>query len=192
MIGSVDDALAALRAGHVVAVPTDTVYGVAATLDHAPSLFDVKQRPHDVPLPVLIGDMTQLRGVAALPLPAAASALIARWWPGPLTVVVDRDAAFTVDLGGGPEAAATVGVRLPDAPVVRSLCAAVGPLAVTSANLHGRPTPLDAAGVAAELGRGVAVVVDGGVCDGAPSTVVRVDGGGVIEVLRRGAADLGH
>ena len=187
MIGGVDDALAALRAGRVVAVPTDTVYGVAARLDCAAALFEVKRRPHDVALPVLVADVEQLRGVVALPLPAAAQALVDRWWPGPLTVVVDRDASFTVDLGGAAESAGTVGVRLPDAAVVRELCGSVGPLAVTSANLHGRPTPPDAAGVAAELGEAVAVVVDGGRCEGAPSTVVRVSADGTVEVLRRGA-----
>lgn len=191
MIGSVDDARAALLDGRVVAVPTDTVYGVAARLDCAPALFTVKRRPHDVPLPVLVADEAQLRGVVALPLPAAAQALIERWWPGPLTVVVDRDDAFTVDLGGSGDATRTVGVRVPDSAVVRSLCSSVGPLAVTSANLHGRPTPPDAAGVAAALGDAVEVVVDGGRCEGAPSTVVRVTASGAVEVLRRGAAAIG-
>jgi tRNA threonylcarbamoyl adenosine modification protein (Sua5/YciO/YrdC/YwlC family) len=188
VIGSVDDARAALRAGRVVAVPTDTVYGVAATLDAASALFTVKQRPHDVPLPVLIADVAQLDGIVVQPLPAPATALISRWWPGPLTVVVDRDPGFTVDLGGAGDAERTVGVRLPDAAVVRALCASVGPLAVTSANLHGRPTPVEAAGVAAALGDAVAVVVDGGRCEGLPSTVVRVTAAGAVQVLRRGAA----
>lgn len=187
MIGSVDDALAALRAGRVVAVPTDTVYGVAALLDHAPALFAVKQRPRDVPLPVLVADESQLRGVVAFPLPDAAAVLVDRWWPGPLTIVVDRDPTFTVDLGGSGDAATTVGVRCPASDLVRSLCRAVGPLAVTSANLHGRPTPPDAPGVATELGDAVAVVVDGGICEGVPSTVVRVTADGAVTVLRRGA-----
>jgi tRNA A37 threonylcarbamoyladenosine synthetase subunit TsaC/SUA5/YrdC len=69
---------------------------------------------------------------------------------------------------------------------VRALCTEVGPLAVTSANLHGRPTPPDARRVARELGDAVAVVVDGGVCEGAPSTVVRVTGDGSLTVLRQG------
>ena len=70
--------------------------------------------------------------------------------------------------------------------MVRQLCTAVGPLAVTSANRHGHPTPPDAAGVDRELGGAVAVVVDGGVCDGVPSTVVRVHADGEIVVLRQG------
>jgi tRNA threonylcarbamoyl adenosine modification protein (Sua5/YciO/YrdC/YwlC family) len=186
VIGSVDDALTALRAGRVVAVPTDTVYGVAAVLSHAGALFDVKERPRDVALPVLVSSVDQLAGVVSLPLQPVTASLVDRWWPGPLTIVLDRDPAFTVDLGGTAVSAATVGVRCPDAPVVRELCAAVGPLAVTSANRHGRPTPHDAAGVAAELGSSVAVVVDGGRCEGTPSTVVRVSAHGTLEVLRQG------
>lgn len=188
MIGSVDAALAALRAGRVVAVPTDTVYGVAATLSAAPSLFAVKQRPRDVALPVLIADAEQLAGMVRMPLPARATELIAEWWPGPLTLVLDRDPSFTVDLGGDALSSRTVGVRLPASDIVRTLCAEVGPLAVTSANLHGRATPPDARGVDAELGAAVAVVVDGGICSGAPSTVVRVTIDSTVRVLRQGAA----
>jgi tRNA threonylcarbamoyl adenosine modification protein (Sua5/YciO/YrdC/YwlC family) len=187
LIGTYGDALAALRAGHVVAIPTDTVYGVAASLSAAPSLFAVKQRPRDVALPVLIADASQLAGVVRAPLPSRARDLIAEWWPGPLTVVLDRDPSFTVDLGGDARSARTVGVRLPAADLVRTLCGAVGPLAVTSANLHGRPTPPDASGVEAQLGDAVAVVVDGGTCTGAPSTVVRVASDGTVTVLREGA-----
>jgi L-threonylcarbamoyladenylate synthase len=187
VIGSLDDALAALRAGKVVAVPTDTVYGVAAALPAAASLFAVKQRPRDVALPILIADESQLDGIVATPLPPVAEELIAKWWPGPLTLVLDRDVSFTVDLGGDARSSPTVGVRLPASDLVRTLCAGIGPLAVTSANLHGRPTPPDAAGIAAELGAAVAVVVDGGTCAGAPSTVVRVTRHGTVAVLREGA-----
>jgi tRNA threonylcarbamoyl adenosine modification protein (Sua5/YciO/YrdC/YwlC family) len=190
LIGSLDDALAALRAGRVVAIPTDTVYGVAALLPSAPALFTVKQRPLDVALPVLIADESQLAGVVRMPLPPVADELVAKWWPGPLTIVLDRDPSFTVDLGGSDAAGSTrtVGVRLPASDLVRALCTDVGPLAVTSANLHGRPTPPDAAGVERELGDAVAVVVDGGTCAGAPSTVVRVTRDGALTVLRQGAA----
>jgi tRNA threonylcarbamoyl adenosine modification protein (Sua5/YciO/YrdC/YwlC family) len=187
VIGTLDDALVALRAGRVVAIPTDTVYGVAAVLSAAPSLFAVKQRPREVALPVLIGDEAQLAGIVQLPFPAAVDELTATWWPGPLTIVFDRDPSFTVDLGGDAQSSRTVGVRLPASDIVRTLCHEVGPLAVTSANLHGRPTPPDAAGIEAELGDSVAVVVDGGTCTGAPSTVVRIENDGTVTVLREGA-----
>jgi tRNA threonylcarbamoyl adenosine modification protein (Sua5/YciO/YrdC/YwlC family) len=190
VIGTREDALAALRAGRVVAIPTDTVYGVAAVLSAAPSLFAVKQRPREVALPVLIADESQLHRIVQLPLPPGVEGLVATWWPGPLTIVLDRHPSFAVDLGGSGEAATTVGLRLPASDVVRSLCAEVGPLAVTCANVHGRPTPRDAAGVAAERGVAGAVVVDGGVCEGAPSTVVRVTRDGTVTVLRQGAATL--
>ena len=169
-------------------LPTDTVYGLAATLASAGRLFDVKRRPRDVDLPVLVASADQLRGLARLPLPEAAARLVAEHWPGALTLVLDRDPDLEADLGAS---ATTVGVRCPDAEVVRAVCAEVGPLAVTSANRHGEPTPATAQEVAAALGDDVAVVVDGGRLDGVPSTVVRVPPDGAVEVLRRGAIDVG-
>jgi L-threonylcarbamoyladenylate synthase len=181
----IDAAAEALARGEVVVIPTDTVYGVAvaASVPGATQrLFAIKERPSDVPLPVLVADAEQAAGCAAK-VPAAAKRLMARWWPGGLTIVLLRAPAFDVDLGGD---GTTVGLRVPDHDVPRELARRVGPLVTTSANRHGRPTPPDAAGVAAELGAGVAVVVDGGVCAGEPSTVVScVDGG--IRIVRQGA-----
>ena len=96
-----------------------------------------------------------------------------RCWPGALTIVVPRRPGLTADLGSDD---ATIGIRRPAHAVVRQLCQRVGPLAVTSANLHGGETPATAAGVAELFGAEVAVVVDGGVCAGAPSTVVDCTG----------------
>ena len=190
MTDPVEEALAALRAGLVVAVPTDTVYGLAAVASDPAAtdrIFAMKQRPADVVLPVLVASLEQARSIGSLPPGSCAARLAARWWPGALTIVVPRTAAgASLALGGD---AATVGVRCPASPVVQRLAAAAGPLAVTSANLHGRPTPSTAAGVAAEFGPAVAVVVDGGVLPGAPSTVVScVDAAG-LRVLRAGAID---
>ena len=166
-------------------IPTDTVYGVAvaASVPGATQrLFAIKERPSDVPLPVLVADAEQATACAAK-VPAAAKRLMARWWPGGLTIVLARSPDFDVDLGGD---GTTVGLRVPDHEVPRELARRVGPLVTTSANRHGRPTPPDAAGVAAELGDGVAVVVDGGTCEGEPSTVVScVDGG--VRIVRQGA-----
>ena len=107
--------------------------------------------------------------------------------PGPLTVVVRRsEAALALDLGGDPT---TIGIRCPDHPLVRAIASEVGPIAVTSANRHGEPTPPTAADAAAALAGEVAVVVDGGRLDGEASTVVDLTGAGPT-VIREGAIPL--
>ena len=184
---TLDDAVDALRRGDVVVIPTDTVYGVAVDpfVEGATQrLFDAKRRPRDVTLPVLVGEPADVERVAILtPL---ARTLIEKHWPGALTIVLRRRDDVTFDLGTNEE---TVGVRCPDHDVVRELCNRVGPLAVTSANLHGQPTPATAAEVAGELGDAVSVVVDGGPCGGEPSTVVDCTGDEPV-VLRQGALHL--
>jgi len=183
-------AAAALVDGDVVAVPTDTVYGLAAdpTQPEAVArLFALKGRPEDVPLPVLVAGPEQLALVAG-GLEVAAAELAARFWPGPLTLVVPRRAEFTVDLGGPPAARQTVGVRRPDHPVVVALCELLGPLAVTSANRHGAApaTTPDQVAAAFAGADGLAYILDGGTCDGTPSTVVECRGP-VSRCLREGA-----
>ena len=183
-------AAAALADGDVVAVPTDTVYGLAADPSQPEAvarLFALKGRPDDVPLPVLVAGPEQVVLLAAELEPAAA-ALADRFWPGPLTLVVPRRPGFTVDLGGPPAARQTVGIRRPDHPVVVALCELLGPLAVTSANLHGAPPATTAAEVAAVFAGSdqPAIVLDGGTCGGAPSTVVECRGP-ASRCLREGA-----
>lgn len=177
-----DAAVHALRAGLVVAIPTDTVYGLAVdpkVSGSTSALFAAKRRPLEVALPVLVANIEQARGCAeSLP-----EDLIARLWPGPLTVIVRRSASFHVDLGGE---ASTIGLRCPDHDVVRSLCTAVGPLAVSSANRHGAATPTSADAVREVFGNEVAVLIDGGTCNGAPSTVVDCTGEAPV-VVRAGA-----
>ena len=183
-------AAAALADGDVVAVPTDTVYGLAA--DPTPPeasarLFALKGRPEDVPLPVLVAGPEQLALVAG-ELEVAAAELAARFWPGPLTLVVPRRAEFTIDLGGPPAVRQTVGVRRPDHRVVVALCELLGPLAVTSANLHGAEPATTSAQVASAFAglEGLACILDGGTCDGTPSTVVECRGP-ASRCLREGA-----
>ncbi len=188
--GALGRAAAGLADGGVVAVPTDTVYGLAVdpTQPEAVArLFALKGRPDDVPLPVLVAGPAQVALVAGHLGPAAAE-LAARFWPGPLTLVVPRRPGFTVDLGGPPAARQTVGVRWPDHPVVVALCELLGPLAVTSANRHGARPATTAAGVMAEFAGAdqPEVVVDGGPCDGLPSTVVECRGPAT-RCLREGA-----
>ena len=183
-----DDIVAVLRGGDVVLLPTDTVYGLAvatAVPGSIERLFALKGRGRDAPIAVLVADAAQAWSITARPVPPTAVALAAQWWPGALTLVVRRDPAWTVDLGGDPS---TVGIRCPDHVLVRALCRIVGPLATTSANRHGKPTP-ETASAAADAVGGVEMVVDGGVLTGAASTVVdcTVD---PVRVLRQGAVPI--
>jgi len=165
----------ALRAGLAIALPTDTVYGLAADVSvpgATDRIFELKHRPHDVDLPVLVADADQAIGLATA-VPESAIALMTRFWPGAITLVIPRAPDLAADLGDDD---ATIGVRCPDHAVPRALCAIVGPLATTSANLHGEPTPETAGRVAEVFGDAVAVVLDGGSCAGSASTVVDCTG----------------
>lgn len=181
---------AALRAGEVVLIPTDTVYGLAVDPRRPGAtarLFAVKERPVDVALPVLAADAAQAYALAG-EVSAACRRLTERFWPGPLTVVVERRLGLSLDLGGPDDR--SIGLRVPDDPVVRRLAAEVGPLAVTSANRHGEPTPATVEEVLGQLGgvEGmVGAVLDDGPRSGVPSTVVDLRGGGPPLVLRVGA-----
>lgn len=174
----------ALRRGEVVGIPTDTVYGLAVipSLPGAVDrLFVAKGRPASVPVAVLVSDAEAAQALSESALP---DTLVERHWPGPLTLVIRRRADVDWELGGDPT---TIGVRCPDHALVRELCAALGPLATTSANLHGHPSPTSAVGVAEEMAGGpVALVLDGGECAGSPSTVIDVRGEAPV-VLREGA-----
>jgi tRNA threonylcarbamoyl adenosine modification protein (Sua5/YciO/YrdC/YwlC family) len=188
--GAVRAAAEALADGSVVAVPTDTVYGLAvdpAQPEAVANLFALKGRPAEVPLPVLVAGVEQVAMVAGR-LESAAQHLADRYWPGPLTLVVPRRRGFAVDLGGPPAARHTVGVRRPAHPVIVALCELLGPLAVTSANLHGSPPATTAHEVAATFAGSEEprVVLDGGTCDGVPSTVVECRGP-ASRCLREGA-----
>jgi tRNA threonylcarbamoyl adenosine modification protein (Sua5/YciO/YrdC/YwlC family) len=184
----------ALRAGEVVLLPTDTVYGIAvrAELPGATArLFALKDRAEVQPVAVLVADRDQ-----ALTLVSGAEdgtvRVMDRLWPGPLTLVLPRAPGRAhLELGGDP---ATIGIRCPDHDFVRALAAEVGPLATTSANRHGEPTPPTAAEAAASLVGPVALVVDGGPAGTAASTVVDLTGPEP-RVLREGAvtvADIGR
>lgn len=164
------DAAREMRGGGVVIIPTDTVYGLAAAADHTAAveaMFALKQRPVDVKVAVLVADIDQARNY--VDLGPAGEALAARFWPGPLTIVAPRHVPGSLAAGDDE----TLGVRCPDDAVARALAAEVGPIAATSANLHGGDTPARAAEVA-ELFPDVRVVLDDGPRPGAASTVVSV------------------
>jgi L-threonylcarbamoyladenylate synthase len=168
----VEAVVAALGQGAVVVLPTDTVYGlVAVASDEAATarLFAVKQRSAGVPLAVLCASTAQALALAAPGEPEAVAAVAERWWPGPLTLVLPRRPGVALHLG---EPATTIGLRVPDHGLVRSVAERVGPLAATSANRHGDPVVTTAADARAVFHDEVALIVDGGELLERSSTVV--------------------
>ena len=166
-------AIAALRRGEVVALPTDTVYGVAVDL-HRPGaldrLFEAKGRAREKAIVLLLADPEQAADVGEFT--PAARALASIGWPGGLTLVLNQrpDAGLPPELTGG---APTIGVRVPDHAAPRALAAAVGPLPTTSANLAGQPAAATARAIVEQLGAAVSIVLDGGPARGPiASTVV--------------------
>jgi L-threonylcarbamoyladenylate synthase len=183
------DAVGILRAGGLVAMPTDTVYGVGVALgadDGLMRLFAAKDRPLDRAIVLLVADVEQAGEVGVLS--PAARALAARFWPGGLTLVL----AQTPDAGLPPELTAglsTIGLRVPDHESPRALARDLGPLPVTSANLSGGPDARDAAAVMEQLGARIDLILDGGATRGGiPSTVVDCSGD-LARILRPGAID---
>jgi len=177
-------ALAVLQTGGLVAFPTDTVYGVGALVFNAAAvqaIYLAKDRPVGKAIPVLIADAVDLLKVS-LEVPALASRLAACFWPGALTLIVTKHP----DLPDAVSATDTVGVRIPDHPVARALLRVAGPLAVTSANLSGQPSPSTAREVYEQLGGRIVLIIDGGTTPGGvPSTVVDCVGAEP-QVLREG------
>ena len=182
----VDAAVATLRRGELVVLPTDTVYGIAADA-FSPSavnlLLAAKGRGRDMPVPVLVGAWRTLDGLAETVTPTARS-LVEAFWPGPLTLVVRAAPSLAWDLG---ETRGTVAVRMPLHPVALAVLEQTGPLAVSSANRSGLPPATDAAEAARQLGGSVATYLDGGDCgEPVPSTILDLTGD-TPRVLRAGA-----
>ena len=166
-------AIDVLRAGGIVAFPTDTVYGIAvaiATPGGIQRLFHVKRRAPEKGIVLLIADIEQAEAVGVLSEPARR--LARAFWPGPLTLIVPvrPDAPLPGVLTGGGRG--TVGIRVPDHPAPRAICAAVGPLPTTSANRSGEADALDAETVVLHLGDGVDLVLDGGRTTGGTASTV--------------------
>jgi L-threonylcarbamoyladenylate synthase len=182
---AIAQAAAILRAGGVVAYPTDTVYGLGANVWHPPAVrkvFAVKRRPLDQPLPVAVAGRAMAAEVACVD--ARAARVIAQFWPGALTLVLQKTPRLPLVVTGGRVG---VGVRAPNHPVPLALLASTqGPLTATSANLHGSPPCVDAHAVRTHLAGVVDLILDGGTCDAPPSTVLDLTGDTPI-LRRRGA-----
>ena len=160
-----------LQTGGVIAIPTDTVYGIACLVNKRDSikrLYAIKERELVKAIPILIGALEQISSIAAN-FPSAAYALSQHFWPGALTLVTNKHPDLPCELSSYP----TVGVRMPDHDWLRSLMQSCGPLAVTSANISGQPSLPNSQKVLEELGGRVDLLIDGGTCTGGiPSTVI--------------------
>ena len=181
------EAVDVLRAGGIVALPTDTVYGLAVDLadpEAIERLFAAKQRPADRAVVLLLAEVGQAAELGTWP--PAADALAAAFWPGALTLVVTQRAErhLPSELTGGRP---TIGLRVPDHPSPRAIAAALGPLPVTSANVSGLPEAFDATEIRNQLGAAIELILDGGGArGGTPSTVVDCSGA-VPRILRAGS-----
>jgi L-threonylcarbamoyladenylate synthase len=181
---AIQRALEVLQGGGLVAFPTDTVYGVGARAfdgQAVESIYMAKERPIEKAIPVLIGDSQDIAKTAS-EVPAMARKLAERFWPGPLTIIVPKRS----DLPDSVSATNTVGVRVPNHIAARRVLRAAGPMAVTSANISGQPSPSTAEEVFMQLNGRIALILDGGKTPGGvASTVVDCTGTKPI-VIREG------
>ncbi|HEY4688110.1 MAG TPA: L-threonylcarbamoyladenylate synthase [Anaerolineae bacterium] len=175
-----DEPNAIERAAHMllehqlVAFPTDTVYGLGALAFNAEdvaALYRAKDRPPEKAIAVLLADKSMVDQVADH-IPDVARRLMDKFWPGALTLIVPKRLGVPDVVSGG----LTIGVRVPALEVTRRLLALTGPLAVTSANRSGQPSPQTAAEVLEQLSGRIHVVLDGGRTGGRPSTVIDCSG----------------
>jgi tRNA threonylcarbamoyl adenosine modification protein (Sua5/YciO/YrdC/YwlC family) len=180
---NIDEAVEAVARGDLIVLPTDTVYGIAAKPDDPQAvarIFTAKGRPEDRPLPVLGASFEALRSVAVFD--ARATALAWELWPGPLTLVLPRADGFDHDLGGSDP---NVAVRVPSSGIALEVLDRSGPLAVTSANRSGEANCSTIEEAERLLGDSIAVYLDGGPCEGDPSTILSLVGDEP-ELLREG------
>jgi L-threonylcarbamoyladenylate synthase len=179
----------AIEAGECIVLPTDTVYGIGVDAFSAKAvqrLLDAKQRGRDMPPPVLIGEPTLIRALA-VDVPETAKDLVEKHWPGALTVICRIQPSLRMDLG---ETEGTIALRVPDHELAREILRRTGPMAVSSANISGKPAALTCDEAIEQLGDSIAIYVDGGPLQdagGAPSTIVDFTRHEHGQVLRRGA-----
>jgi len=183
----VEEGISILKQGGVVAFPTDTIYGLgaAANLPYAvEKIYQVKQRPRDRALPLLLADVSEISQVAH-PVPRIAWLLARAFLPGALTLVLPKSESVPDIITGGGN---TVAVRVPAHPVPLALVRGLGaPVVGTSANISGQPSPLTAEEVSNQFADKIELVIDGGRCPGGKeSSVVDVTGEAPV-LLREGA-----
>ena len=187
---ALETAREAVAEGQCVVFPTDTVYGIGCAAFDAKAvtgLLEAKKRGRDMPPPVLIAEASMLRALAGQ-VPEAARKLVARFWPGALTIIVKAQRSLPLDLG---ETRGTVAVRVPDHDQARALLRRTGPMAVSSANVSGQPAATTAGEARRMLAEAVAVYLAGGRAPGGTaSTIIDFTGDEHGRVLRQGAIDL--
>ncbi|MFC9326515.1 L-threonylcarbamoyladenylate synthase [Kitasatospora sp. NPDC057015] len=180
------EAAAAIRRGEIVVLPTDTLYGVGADAfspDAVAALLAAKGRGRNMPSPVLVGSPTTLHGLVT-DFSEQAWELVDAFWPGGLTLVAKHQPSLRWDLG---ETRGTVAVRMPLHPVAIELLNTTGPLAVSSANRTGGPSPATCDEAQEQLGDAISVYLDGGRADHATASSI-VDVTGKVPVLLRAGA----
>ncbi|MEM9081462.1 MAG: L-threonylcarbamoyladenylate synthase, partial [Verrucomicrobiota bacterium] len=186
------EAVELLRAGELVGLPTETVYGVGADAMNAAAVarvFEVKERPAFDPLIVHLGGWRDLKTVAVVPeeIEGAVRDLTKEFWPGPLTLVLPKAEAVPDLVTSGLD---TVAVRVSGHEVMREVAKQIGAVAAPSANRFGRMSPTSAKAVVAELGGKIPLVIDGGACrEGLESTIIKIEPGEkkpLITILRPG------
>ena len=182
----------AVGRGELIVLPTDTVYGIGADAFNpkaVQALLDAKGRGRATPPPVLIGSISTLEALAT-DVPEVATQLAEKFWPGPLTLVLHAQPSLTWDLG---ETKGTVGLRIPDSQETIALLQETGPMAVSSANLHGQPSATNAQQAFDYFGERVPVYLDAGEASvGVASTILDLTDAENkrIRVLRQGALEL--
>lgn len=185
-----DAALAALARDEPIVFPTETFYGIGARALHVPAVDAVatlKGRDADKPIALIVRDVTMLTRVVAR-VPAPAERLIARFWPGPLTLVLPARAGLPAPLTGGGE---WIGVRVSSHPIAQALVAALDePITATSANPGGADPALDVATARGYFGARVGAYVDGGTLAGGLGSTVVLVADDAARVIRRGATPI--
>lgn len=179
-------AVDAVRGGELIVLPTDTVYGIGAdafTPDAVEALLEAKGRGRDTPPPVLIGDHAVLLALA-VDVPDYVEDLTEELWPGPLTLILNAQPSLTWDLG---DTRGTVALRMPEDEVALELLRRTGPLAVSSANRHGKPAAQSVLDAATQLGDSVTVYLDGGPARIGSSSTILDTTVSPAEIVRQGA-----
>ena len=173
-----------IREHGIVAFPTDTIYGIAADAFSTigiSKIYQVKQRPKDKALPVLIGDLKQLDSLI-LPISEKANRIATAFWPGPLTLIMLKGPKIPLDLTPYP----TIGIRMPNLAFTLQLLRETGPLATTSANLSGGLNPTTVQDVIEQIDGQIDLILDGGPTPGSTASTVLDVTGPEIKILRQG------